>query len=159
MQCQTGGDGSGGASCYQLERTNPGQSASFPQPIPQEIVQIVDVLDFLTRDFDRVFNPTILDGFSIPDHVTGAAVKIPGLANAPNIDDQFLLVDREFSIDISRADELVVGREDARHVRVSLETLRLNKGKQAVHFLRVVLGCFDLQSRPLHCLHVWRWRR
>ena len=74
----------------------------------------------------------------LQNHIAGPRIAVPRLADAAHVDHHLLLVQLVLIAAILGRDEAVVGREDARQVRVPLEAVFLDAAEQGVHLPLVV---------------------
>ena len=74
----------------------------------------------------------------VEDHVAGARVAVPGLADRADVDQELAFSQRVFVVDLFGGEELEALGEHPRNVGVPLEAVALDKLEQPVHLAMVV---------------------
>lgn len=97
-------------------------------------------VDFVDRDIKIVGDTSEEDLLSgmIDDNITRAIIFIARLTDATHVDHDFFASERENVIACIGPDKFQVGREDARHMRVSLKAVLRDAAENAVHFVLIV---------------------
>ena len=119
------------------------RSASLLDAVPEEVVEVGDVVDLLGGHF-RVVVDTVegrLGGrpfAELVDYVARPRVAVARLADRADVHHELLVFDRVDVLGLFGAEEVSRLGEDARHVRVPLEAAMRHQAEQLVHLLLVV---------------------
>jgi hypothetical protein len=140
-----------------MHRRQP-RSATLQQPITEEVVEVGDRVNFLTRGLDGISHPTKTHrrrpGVLLEDHVAAPHVIVSRLADRPDVDHRLALGKLPPPFDVSGGDvrgfKVRVRREDPGNMRMPLKAVAFHQFEDVLHFQRVVdvLGKHVFVERP-----------
>src|SRR5439155_25452403 len=102
------------------------------------VVEVGKRIDITSRLVEGILQAAEDDRMVVEDDVAGPRVAVAGLADAADVDHDVLLVELELIVAIFGRNEAIVGREDARQMRVTLEAVLLDAAEEGVHLPLVV---------------------
>ena len=121
-----------------LQTKNSEYLTPFKESVTKEVIEFGDRKDFLPRILEIVFDASKFDVIAFLDDVTASRVAVARLADASDIDHQFLFTQGKTVTDFSRRVKSKIFGKNPGHVSVSLKTEALYESKDPLDLSLVV---------------------